>query len=606
MSYFEDASLVLIPSAQKLSKVYSIKPTDGSGDLTFTRSNDTATRVGPDGLIQKVRTNLFLYSEQFDNAAAWATQGSPIISANASVAPDGTTTADLLYPSVNGSIVAAIQSITSASSVEYTQSVYVKASGKNFVALYTFNGTTGTAMWVNLTTGAITNGVGATVSNRFATNVGNGWWRIGFTDIGNGTTSYMHVYPTDAASSNDVTASGTDGILLWAAQLETGVTTPYIGPTTSAAVSVGPVANLPRLDYLGSSCPRLILEGQRTNSQTYSEDLTQASAWGFGDTTISANATTSPDGYQNADKLVETATTARHELYGKSLAFSGTSSVSFFAKAAERRYLSAFVAGDPSLGGVTFDLQTGTITETSGGTTAKIEDYTNGWYRCSFTTTSTATTTLYLCLRTNGAAPNIETYAGDGTSGLYIWGVQTELAGAYATSYIPTLGASVTRGADAASKTSASALIGQDEGVVFVDFEVTDPADFQPINIYNNNKAADTISTMSIQFNVDTVVANFSLGNGTFDAISLTGGGYGLNQRLKVAFKYKSGQLALYVNGVQKDTDTSTYTAFGTKSEIFLGDPTVYFAYKGGFKLYDYLQFPASLTNAQLAELTTI
>ena len=39
MSYFEDASLVLIPSAKKLSKIYAIKPTDGTGDLTFTRSS---------------------------------------------------------------------------------------------------------------------------------------------------------------------------------------------------------------------------------------------------------------------------------------------------------------------------------------------------------------------------------------------------------------------------------------------------------------------------------------------------------------------------------------------------------------------------------------
>jgi hypothetical protein len=47
MSYFDDASLVMIPSGYKTSKVYSVKPTDGTGDLTFTRSNDTATRVGP-------------------------------------------------------------------------------------------------------------------------------------------------------------------------------------------------------------------------------------------------------------------------------------------------------------------------------------------------------------------------------------------------------------------------------------------------------------------------------------------------------------------------------------------------------------------------------
>jgi hypothetical protein len=69
MSYFDDASLVMIPSGYKASKVYSVKPTDGTGDLTFTRSNDTASRVASNGLIEKVRTNLALYSEDFSNAA---------------------------------------------------------------------------------------------------------------------------------------------------------------------------------------------------------------------------------------------------------------------------------------------------------------------------------------------------------------------------------------------------------------------------------------------------------------------------------------------------------------------------------------------------------
>jgi hypothetical protein len=46
-SFYEDASLVMIPSGYKTSKVYSAKPTDGAGDLVFTRSNDTATRVRP-------------------------------------------------------------------------------------------------------------------------------------------------------------------------------------------------------------------------------------------------------------------------------------------------------------------------------------------------------------------------------------------------------------------------------------------------------------------------------------------------------------------------------------------------------------------------------
>ena len=94
MSYFDDASLVLIPSGYKNQKIYSVKPTDGTGDLTFTRASD-ATRVASNGLIEKVRTNLVLQSQTFDNAS-WTktTDGQVTITANAAVAPDGTTTAE--------------------------------------------------------------------------------------------------------------------------------------------------------------------------------------------------------------------------------------------------------------------------------------------------------------------------------------------------------------------------------------------------------------------------------------------------------------------------------------------------------------------------------
>ena len=61
MSLYTDASLIMYPSGYKEDKIYSLKPTDGSGDLTFTRAS-TATRVNAEGLIEKVRTNLVLNS----------------------------------------------------------------------------------------------------------------------------------------------------------------------------------------------------------------------------------------------------------------------------------------------------------------------------------------------------------------------------------------------------------------------------------------------------------------------------------------------------------------------------------------------------------------
>jgi hypothetical protein len=67
MSLIDLASLVLAPTATKEGKVYSAIPNTGDGDMTFSRGS-AATRVNSAGLIEKVRTNLALYSEEFDNA----------------------------------------------------------------------------------------------------------------------------------------------------------------------------------------------------------------------------------------------------------------------------------------------------------------------------------------------------------------------------------------------------------------------------------------------------------------------------------------------------------------------------------------------------------
>jgi len=97
-SFYEDASLVVIPSGYKTSKIYAEKPTDGSGDLTFTRASG-ATRVASNGLIEKVRTNLVLQSQAMENAS-WS-NFAITVSANSDTAPDGTLTADKLVPTAS-------------------------------------------------------------------------------------------------------------------------------------------------------------------------------------------------------------------------------------------------------------------------------------------------------------------------------------------------------------------------------------------------------------------------------------------------------------------------------------------------------------------------
>jgi len=121
MSTYTDASLIYYPSGVKAGKAYSLKPTDGSGDLTFTRAS-TATRVNESGLIEEVatgvpridytgggcgklllepqRTNLVKYSQTFTNVywnkVAAGSASIPIVTANFAISPDGTQNADRL------------------------------------------------------------------------------------------------------------------------------------------------------------------------------------------------------------------------------------------------------------------------------------------------------------------------------------------------------------------------------------------------------------------------------------------------------------------------------------------------------------------------------
>jgi hypothetical protein len=600
MSTFDEASLVFIPSGYKTSKAYSVKPTDGSGDLVVSRSNDTATRVGPDGLIEKVRTNLLLQSQDF--TTSWATNASPTITANTTVAPDGTTTADTIASS--GASSGAYQIPTVANGVEYSFSVYVKniTSATNIQIGCDLNPSNGT-IFFNAVTGAITF-VSAGITGSSVTSVGNGWYRVSGTYISSGTTNTLIIFGQTGMS-----------FAVWGAQLEAGVTTDYIA-TTSAAVSVGPVANVPRLDYLNSSCPRLLLEPQRTNYAIYSENISQSSTTLSGGT-VATNVVASPDGMQDADSFtVNTANSAHSGYYEAYNATNGQPfTVSVFAKAGTGRYFlfRSMTNTYATRFGATIDLQTGTILSTNNagvpaptGTASKIESYGNGWYRISLTMNAIGSQMSYIWETSNSATPTLDafldyTYTGNGTDSYYVWGLQME-NGAYATSYIPTLGAAVTRGADAASKTGISSLIGQTEGTLFVDMNYTNTnnsVDATPFRVLGSGSAQ-----MYVEINTnetfEAVVVN-SAGTLVFNSTSAAQ----VAGRKKMAIAYKGSDFAYYINGTQISVQTSGAFASASLDSLNLG------MYSSGVQVLadtinQALIFPTRLTNAQLAELTTI
>ena len=435
MSYFDEASLVMIPSGYKNQKVYSVKPLDGSGDLTFSRAS-SATRVASNGLIEKVRTNLALQSNTFSNAS-WIKTDVSVTSGQAGY--DGTTNAWLVAnTAASGNLTQTI-----SFSGFNTLSFYAKAGTHNYIFLLLNGGGFNATAVYNLSTGAITDASGDALITT-ATSVGNGWWRITIT--GSRSNSDFRIYPTN--TNGAATTNG--NILVQNVQLEAGdIATDYIA-TTSAAVSVGPVSGVPRLDYLNSTCPRLLLEPQRTNLAIYSEQFDNA-GWGKSQSgtglvpVVTANNAISPDGYQNADTIVfdAGAGTTASDISAISQTFGGTTATytaSFYAKTA-----SGTAQVQVRIDGSNYDKFT----------------ITNQWQRFTLTKALTGTSNVFeMAIRRGLNEPM------NASATIQLWGVQVEL-GAYATSYIPTLGTSVTRVADAALTGSVPSLIGQTAGTIF-------------------------------------------------------------------------------------------------------------------------------------------
>ena len=581
--FFDQASLVMVPSGYKNGKVYSQKPLSADGQLAFTRTADTATRVGPDGLIQKVRTNLVLQSETFNTT--WAVNGI-VITANTAANPlTGTTTADTITADAANNFHYINQSITYAAG-EVTVSVYVKANGYTWFLID--SSITDAFGYYNITTGVVgTKGSACTTS---ITDVGSGWYRCSVTFTATAGAANLNFSIRNADNGGNFLGDGVSGLFIYGAQAEMGVATDYIA-TTTAAVSVGPVANTPRLDYSGgATCPKLLLEGQRTNLDWYSEQFDNA-YWEKGSVaTITANSVISPDGTQNADTLTANGSGAIFVRINVYLGTPQTCSNSIFAKKANHSLVGLRNSGTTSAHDV-FDFDTKTWTNNSGATLS-YDELGNGWFRLKSTNTDAVNLNYYWSVLPAVDTSGLENTTASNLS-VYIWGAQAEQNASYATSYIPTLGAAVTRGADSCLKTGISSLIGQTEGVVFVEAANLFPSGSRTIALLYTSGSAfyQVYINASNQVRVDV--------NGSF---LFLGGSIAANTNYKIAFAYKSGEYALYINGTQIATSAST-TMPSSLTAYYLGN-SIGSEQSGAFS--QALLLPTRLTNAQLAELTTI
>ena len=335
-------------------------------------------------------------------------------------------------------------------------------------------------------------------------------------------------------------------------------------------------ANVPRLDYSGgATCPKLLLEPQRTQKLTGSNTFTNVywnlASLGLGSAPVlTANYGTDPFGGNNAWRVqlnLNGGTDASHRSWFlQSFNPSATVTLSIYIKLNS--------AGTKTI-----------VLSDSGGGTVTVNS--TSWTRISQVVSGGSGEFRFGLI--GGSSSD--------TLDASICYFQCE-EGSYPTSVIVSTTAAVTRGADACSKTGISSLIGQTEGTLFADFEFNGNYDISgniPINIYTGNSEAYIFISGAGTLFLDILNA------GVLSAsISVAIGAVG---RKKIAFAYKANDFVGYMNGIQIGTDTSG--SVGAMDSLTVGAyKTTGYSTTGGVN--QALLFKTRLTNAQLAELTTI
>lgn len=208
--------------------------------------------------------------------------------------------------------------------------------------------------------------------------------------------------------------------------------------------------NIPRLDYLGTECPSLLLEAQETNSITYSESATGKSLTGI---TLTNEQAVSPTGEYTAMLMKEDTSTGKHRFSTNSIFGLGGVSYSFsmfVKKNSDNRFVFINAGAFMGVSG-SFNLDTQAVT----GSVQLLNNYGDGWYRIGISATKPGTGTGNILVQMQEGTTDAD-YTGDESS-VFVWGLQFEQAST-PTSYIPTTSSSVTRNAETCSITTPSGV----------------------------------------------------------------------------------------------------------------------------------------------------
>ena len=571
--------------------------------ITFTRAS-TGTYFDSTGTMQTAGLNLAIPSTNwYANATVSTTTNGT--TQNAGIAPNGTNTAMLAVPSGTSGAHQWFQIFAGAVSTTYTQSIYAKAAGYNYLFLGLGNtgfGANATFATFDLINGVVSSQTGSGV-NATIQAVGNGWYRcsISGTSPASGVPPYVGDIRVSSTNNGNAPFVGdmVSGLLLWGSQIEFGPVATQYAPTTTVANSS------PRWDYdpVTLQLRGLLLEDQRTNTITQSGNLGIApwapSANGASAApTVTANNITAPDGTLSAARIVMPAVAAGANasfVYNISGAGGGVQNT-----------CSIWLRG--AVGGETVNLFFTNFTTYFHSTLA----LTTAWRRLSVVGTPAA----------GGWAFGIGTDMRDATQTpnaaqtFYAWGAQVE-AGAFPTSYIPTTAAAVTRARDACSVPVAN-ITGYDatKGSLFIEYNLVgfNMTFNAPVQLVGSNAGTDYISVDEMT----TAGSTPSLANiaGVSDAVGgtvLTTGNYGaLGSVTALAGTIQKGASAWALstsmagahNGINTLSATGSATSLPTVANLTIAGG-MHFQNQLSLWARRVVYWPRALSAAEMQQVTT-
>ena len=438
--------------------------------------------------------------------------------------------------------------------VSYTFTVLAKTAERSVLTL--LHGM-GVSADFNLNTGVAT-GTGSAIIA-----AGNGWYRCSITAVVTDTANRSYAVRLNNGSGVTYTGDGSSGIYIADAQLNDGSAATSYYDTTAYAY------NAPRFDYdpVTLAAKGLLVEEQRVNLLLQSNDF--QTSWSPTNITRTLNSTLSPSGNVDGVKIAATAAVLTELFQDQAVASTSVTANIYVKQGTSATAANAFgirnVSTATNLIIGTFNYSTGVFTYTVGSTGVTVTNAGNGYWRIQFTATITSGNTIRFYVGFLGATPA----AGDF---LYAYGAQLE-AGAFATSYIPTVASQVTRAADVASVNTLSPWYNSVAGTLYAEFL----ASVDATGTYRTQlRIVDAGSTNYVQMRYQNPSATTAITNNQVVAAGATQAD--LNSVslsapaiLKTALSFAANNFSACTNGATPVTDVSGTMPTGLASLSFTG-----------------------------------